>query len=103
MAPLLFNILFSLMLHVAFKGCDKGVYIRFCTDSGIFNLRQMSAKTKGKELLSWELYSCRRLHIFPIRGATCNLDRFSDAACKLGLVISLKKTELWYKLDLVTL
>ena len=54
MAPLLFNILFSLMLHVAFKGCDKGVYIRFCTDSGIFNLRQMSAKTKGKELLSWD-------------------------------------------------
>ena len=81
---------------MAFKGCDKGVYRRFHIDGGIFNLQQMSAKTKVKELLVRELLFADDCALFSHTRSDMELliDRFSDAACKLGLVINLKKTEL---------
>ena len=84
------------MLYVAFKGCDKGAYIQFHTDDGIFNLRRMSAKTKVKELLIRELLYADDCALFSHTRSDMQLliDRFSDAVCKFGLVISLKKTEL---------
>ena len=45
MAPLLFSIVFSAMLHDAFKECDKGVMIHFRSEGGFFNLKRLQAKT----------------------------------------------------------
>jgi len=46
LAPLLFCILFSVMLLVAFKDGDKGVSIRYRTDGSLFSLRHLQARTK---------------------------------------------------------
>lgn len=45
-APLLFSIFFSMMLSVAFKDCNMGIPIQFCTDGDVFNLRRLQARTK---------------------------------------------------------
>ena len=39
--PLLFSIVFSAMLHNAFKDCDKGVMFRFRSHGNIFNFRRL--------------------------------------------------------------
>ena len=46
LAPSLFSILFSMMLHEAKKGLSDGIFIRFRTDGSLFNLRRLLAKTK---------------------------------------------------------
>ena len=51
MAPLLFSIVFSAMLHDAFKDCDKGVIIRFRSDGGFFNLYQNVFRPRPKRPL----------------------------------------------------
>ena len=43
LAPLLFNIFFSVMLHVAFKNCDK-VFTFKRADGNIFDLHRFNAK-----------------------------------------------------------
>ena len=40
MAPMLFSIIFSIMLQDAFRDNDLGVYIQFRTDGNIFNLQR---------------------------------------------------------------
>ena len=55
LAPLLFNIFFSVMLHVAFRNCDKGVYLQTRSDGNIFNLRRFNAKTKVSDILIRDL------------------------------------------------
>ena len=46
LAPLLFIIFFSMMLHVAFKNRAAGVPICCRTDGDVFDLRRLQAKTK---------------------------------------------------------
>ena len=55
LAPLLFNIFFSVMLHAAFRNCDKGVYLQKRSDGNIFNLRRFNAKTKVGDILIRDL------------------------------------------------
>ena len=45
-APTLFSILFSCMLLDAFKVMDKGVYIQFRSDGGLFNRKRLQSRTK---------------------------------------------------------
>ena len=51
MAPMLFSIIFSIMLKDAIRDNDLGVYIQFRTNGNIFNLQFLKAKTKITELL----------------------------------------------------
>ena len=44
--PLIFSTVFSAMLHNAFKDCERGVRIWFCTDESVFNLQRLNDKTK---------------------------------------------------------
>ena len=51
LAPTLFSIVFSLMLLDAFQDLDRGVYIQFRSDGGLFNLRHLQARTKTLKML----------------------------------------------------
>ena len=56
LVPLLFNI-FSVMLHVAFKNYDKGVYLQMCSNGNILNLRHFNARTKVSDILIRDLFA----------------------------------------------
>lgn len=51
LAPTLFNIIFFALLSNAFSSNDRGIFIRCCTDVGLFNLRRFQAKTKVNVML----------------------------------------------------
>ncbi|KAL2077949.1 hypothetical protein ACEWY4_025634 [Coilia grayii] len=57
LAPTLFTIFFSMMLKQATEDRDveDGVYIRYCHDGSLFNLRQLQARTKTMEQMIREL------------------------------------------------
>ena len=46
LAPLLFSIDISVMLKVAFQGCNEGEHVCFRTDRHLFDLRKLQAKSK---------------------------------------------------------
>ena len=46
LAPTLFSIFFSIMLREAKEDLPDGIYVRFRTDSSLFNLRRLLARTK---------------------------------------------------------
>ena len=50
-----FSILFSYMLMDAFKDMDKGVYVQFRTDVGLFNLKHLQSHTKILRMLIRDL------------------------------------------------
>ena len=52
LAPSLFSIFFSIMLHEAKEDLRDGNYIRFRIDGSLFNLRRLFARTKTIEELS---------------------------------------------------
>ena len=54
LAPMLFNLFFTQVLHHAVKNMNLGVHIRCRTDRFLFDLRRMSGKTKTKEKLILE-------------------------------------------------
>ena len=80
------------MLREAKYDRPDGIYIRFRTATGLFNLWRLLAHTKTiEELITKLLFAddCALLaHI---------VTRFSDVAKNFGLTISLKKTEMLYK------
>ena len=113
MAPLLFCIVFSAMLQDAFRNCSSGVLIRFRSDSGIFNLQRLTARTKVSLLLLWELLfaddcaltadteDCALIAHTEDCALTAHtedelqsiLNDFPRAASRYGLTISITKTE----------
>lgn len=99
MAPLLFSIVFSAVLHDAFHDCDKGVMIRFRSDGSIFNLQRLKAKTKTSCMLLRDLLyadDCA-LIAHSEEDAQSIVDLFSQATIKYGLTISIRKTEVLYQ------
>ena len=101
LAPTLFSIFFSLMLHVAFKDATDGVDIKSRFDRGLFdvNSTHFEAATKVdlltiRELLFADdcaLASCSRETLQRL------CDCFAAAARRFGLIISIKKTEAMYQ------
>lgn len=93
LAPTLFAIFFSMMLHEAKEDLHEGIYIRFRTDGSVFNLRCLLARTKTLEKLILDLLfadDCALLaHTKEALQAVIN--RFAQAAKAFGLTISLKK------------
>ena len=99
LAPLLFNIFFSVMLHVAFRNCDKGVYLQTRSNGNIFNLRRFNAKTKVSDILIRDLLfadDCE-LVVHTIEDIQIIMDCFSNTAQRFGLTVSLKKSEVLYQ------
>jgi len=79
-APLFLSI-YSMMLLVAYKDCDIGIPIQFCTDENICNLQHLlfaddCALVAHSQDAEQELF-----------------DRFAKSSNRFGLTFSLKKTE----------
>ena len=55
LAPTLFGIFFSMLLHYAFADCSEGVYIRTRSDGKLFNIARLRTKTKTLKVLIREL------------------------------------------------
>ena len=57
LAPILFSILFSMVLKQATEDLDDedGVYVRYRVDGSLFNLRRLQAHTKTQERLIREI------------------------------------------------
>ena len=55
LAPTLFSLMFAVMLEDAFRQTSSGIYVRFRTDGGFFNLRRLQAKTKVLQALIRDL------------------------------------------------
>ena len=93
------QLFFSVMLHDAFKDCDKGVMIKFRSDGSIFNLRRLQARTKTSSMLIRDLLyadDCALVaHSF--EDAQHIVDQFSRACRRYGLTISIKKTEVLHQ------
>jgi len=80
------------MLMVAFKDCDTGVPIQFHTDGNVFNIRRLQARTKVHTHMIRDADDCALL-AHTEQEAQELFDRFSHAAQRFGLTVSLKKTE----------
>ena len=69
LAPTLFSIMFSMLIRDAFHETDDaGIYLKYRTDGGIFNLRRLRAKTKVAQTLIRELLFaddniCRTIYV----------------------------------------
>ncbi len=99
LAPTLFAIVFSALLLEAFRDMDKGVYLQFRTDGGLFNLRRLKARTKVMEMLIRDLLfadDCA-LVAHTLEDIQSMMDCFAAAARRFGLTISIKKTESMYQ------
>ena len=80
MAPMLFSIIFSIMLQDAFCDNDLGVYIQFRTNGNIFNLQRLKAKTKTTELLVRDLLFADDCAL--IAHSINDIKRFTDSFSK---------------------
>ena len=99
LAPTLFSIFFSIILREAKEDLPDGIYVRFRTDSSLFNLQRLLARTKTIEEIITELLfadDCALL-AHTEKALQHIVNRFSDAAKNFGLTISLKKTEVLYQ------
>ena len=100
-APTLFSIFFSMMLHVAFKDTEDGVDIKSRSDVRLTSITTKHFDAKNKVSMS----TIREL----LFADDCALaadseealqrlcDCFSSAARRFGLTISIKKTEVLYQ------
>ena len=101
LAPTLFSIFFSLMLHIAFKDATDGVDISSRFDRGLFDVNSTHFRAASKV----ELLTIRDLLFADDCAlAACSqealqrlCDSFAAASRRFGLTISIKKTETLYQ------
>ena len=99
LAPVLFNLFFTCVLNYTVQGLDEGVYICYHFDGSIFNLCQLTAKSKTlTDLIQAALFAddCT-LMAHKSSDLQTMLNRFSDASKLFGLTISLGKTEVLFQ------
>ena len=88
--------MFAMLIRDAFHDTDDaGIYLKYRTDGGIFNLRRLRAKTKVAQTLIRELLFADDCAIMAhtLEHIQKLMDCFANAAKRFGLTISLKKTE----------
>lgn len=51
LAPILFNLFFTQVLHMVIKNINSGIYIKYHLDGSVFDTRHLSAGTKTIEKL----------------------------------------------------
>ena len=98
-APTLFSMVFSVMLHDASQDNDDGIQLKYRTGGGVFNLRRLKANTKVKISTLRELLfadDCR-LNRSTEAGMQQCVNRFSRARDNFGFTISTKKTEVMHQ------
>ena len=95
MAPVLFALLFSVMLEYALADKDSGVKFQFRTTGGLFNHQRFKAKSRlrAKKIRDLLFADDAALVATSFEEAQQLLDRFSVACKAFGLTISIKKTE----------
>lgn len=95
LAPTLFGIFFSCVLHYAFNDCPRGVYLHTRSDGKLFNLARLKAKTRVRSVLIRELLFAddAALVTHNEQDLQTLIDRFSLACREFGLTISIKKTK----------
>ena len=94
LTPTLFSVMFPAMLFGTFSGLDNGISIWHCTDSFVFNLRRLQAKTKVKtDIVNEFLFAddCA-LNATAKANMQKGVDKFSMTCDNFGLTISTKKT-----------
>jgi hypothetical protein len=99
LAPTLFSLMFSAMLHDAFHEHNTGVGLRYRTDGKLFNLRRLQSKTKVQiETIHDFLFSddCA-LNASSEPDMQTSMDLFATACSNFGMTISTKKTEVLYQ------
>ena len=96
LAPTLFGIFFSMLLHYDFADCEEGIYIRSRADGKLLNIARLRAKTKVHELLMRELLFADDavLTSHSQEGLQRLVDKLSHACKEFGLTISPKKTNI---------
>ena len=94
LAPTLFGIFFSLLLSHAFSESEDGVFLRTRSDSKLFNLSRLRAKTKVRQLLLREMLFAddAALASHTQEALQRLVNRLAHACREFGLIISLKKT-----------
>ncbi|KAL8583100.1 hypothetical protein ACOMHN_008538 [Nucella lapillus] len=94
LAPTLFGILVSLLLRYAFSQSEEGVYLHTRSDSSLFNLARLCAKTKVRKVLIREMLfaddAALTAHTEAARQELFSC--FVHACTEFGLTISIKKT-----------
>ena len=96
LAPTLFGIFFSVLLHHAFNDHvdEDGVFLHTRSDGKLFNLARLRAKSKVQKVLVRELLFADDAALVSHSAAGLHrlMDRFSAACSEFALVISIKKT-----------
>jgi len=94
LAPLLFCILFAMMLLVDFKDCDLGAPIQSRADGSVFNLQRLQVRTKTiPALVRYLLYTddCALL-AHTLHDAQQLFDRFRTTTVRENVCNNSKKT-----------
>ena len=95
--PTLSSIFFSSILREAKEDPPDGINTRVKTDSNVYNLRRLLARTKAIEEHTNELlFSDCALLGHTEEAVQHSVNRFSDAAKNFCLTTSMKKTEALY-------
>ena len=93
LAPTLFGTFFGLLLKHAFDTTTEGIYLRTRSDSRLFHLTRLRAKTKYARFSSGTCCLLMTQHVAHTQEELQPLmDCFSQACKDFGLTISLKKT-----------
>ena len=96
LAPTLFGIFFSLLLHHAFGNHEDedDVFLHTRSDGKLFNLARLRAKTKVRQVLVRELLFADDAALVSHSAAGLHrlLERFRAACSEFALIISIKKT-----------
>ena len=86
------------MLFGAFSGSDNGIDIRYRSDTSVFNLKRLQAKTKVNMDVVNEFLFADDCAVNATTKANLqnSVDKFSRACDNFDLTISRKKTEMMH-------
>lgn len=99
LAPVLFNLFLTQMLHHALGNCTQGVYIKYRPDGSLFDLRRLAAKTRTQSQLVTEAMFADDCALMAHSEADLQLlaTKFNEAADLFGLTVSIAKTEVMHQ------
>ena len=99
LAPTLFSMVFTAMLHDASQDNDDGIQLKYRTDGGVFNLRRLKAKTKVNVATLRKLLFAEDCALNSNTEAEMQhcVNHFSRACDNVDFTISTKKTEVMYQ------
>ena len=96
LALTLFGILFSLLWRYAFSESEEGIYLLTRSNSSLFNLARLRAKTKVRKVLIREKLFTDDATITALTEIALQefINCFAHACSQFGLTISIKKTNI---------